>query len=475
MAKKTVNNFLIYTIMSILQKAISFLILPFITYYISPSELGMVNQVIAIGSVFILLFMFSLDEAASRFYFEYRNDKVMLAKALGSAVYMSIFITTIGGSLIYIYHDVFYETLIENISLEFIVLSILLIMFTPMYSIYKKLLRIQENVNKFVIISFINIFLQVSFILIFVVYLNFASLGYMLSLSLSMFFLSVYSFYEILKNNKLIFDKKIAINVLQYSSKIVPHTFSSWGLSSFTILVIGWYLGDEEVGFYIVVYYLSVIVTVLSEALLYTYQPWLYKILESKNNIEKLFIETITIFNIVFILIAFFLSLFSDEIIKLLFSEDYNNSAIIAPILIYSSVVLFTGSLHTYVLYYYKHATREIARSTMVGVFINTVMSLLLIPVFGLFGAAISLFCSQLVIAVIKQHYSLETIQITKNLYKVYLLIIFNILLAIYSLSVQWNWDIKLIIFLFESLFVYLWYKKIFDDFYTKVLSGYGK
>ena len=474
MAKKIINNFLIYTIMSVMQKAISFLILPFITYYISPSELGLVNQVIAIGTVFILFFMFALDEAASRFYFEYRNDKIMLPKALGSVLYMSISIVIIGGLIVYIFHNLFYGTFIKNISIQFILLSILLIISTPMYSIYIKLLRIQEKANKFVVISFLNIFLQIIFIYIFVIYMKLSALGYMLSLSLSMFTLALFSFYEIVKYNKLSFDKNIAKDALIYSAKIVPHTFSSWGLSSFTILVIGWYLGNSKVGLYSIMYYISIIVSVLADALLYTYQPWLYKILESKNNVKNIFIETITIFNIVFILIAFFLSLFSDEIIKILFSEKYYNDINIAPILIYSSVVLFTGSLHTYVLYYYKHATKEIAKATIIGVFVNIILSLLLIPIFDLYGAAIALFSSQIIIAVIKQHYSLQTLQITKNLYKVYLLIIFNILITIYALGMQWSWNIKIIIFLIESILLFIVYKKIFSMFFIKIIKGYS-
>jgi O-antigen/teichoic acid export membrane protein len=399
----------------------------------------------------------------------------MLSKALGSVIYINFIIVLLGGMIVYLFRDMFYGMLVQNISLKFILLSILLIISTPMYSIYIKLLRIQEKANKFVIISFLNISLQIIFILTFVVYMKLGALGYILSLSLSMFMLASFSFYEILKNNKLSFDKKIAIEALQYSSKIVPHTFSSWGLSSFTILVIGWYLGSEEVGFYSIVYYLSIIVSVLADALLYTYQPWLYKILESKDNIKLLFIETITLFNLIFILIAFFLSLFSDEIIKLLFSKNYYANTNIAPILIYSRVVLFTGSLHTYVLYYYKHATKEIAKATMIGVLLNVATSLLLIPKFGLFGAAISLFIAQVVIAIIKQYYSLNTLKITENLYKVYLLIIANIAISSYIVSTQWSWEARAMVFLLESILLYLIYKKIFDDFFVKILKGYGK
>ena len=72
---KLLKNSGIYVIVSMLQKCISFFLLPLYTAFLTPADYGILNVVSSISSLLSVFFLLSLNSAGARFYYTYLNDE----------------------------------------------------------------------------------------------------------------------------------------------------------------------------------------------------------------------------------------------------------------------------------------------------------------------------------------------------------------------------------------------------------------
>ncbi|XVH58074.1 oligosaccharide flippase family protein [Providencia hangzhouensis] len=457
--KKLTINFIVYTCMSLLQKLISFLMVPVITSYLSPAEFGLVNQVVAIGSVYIIFVLFALDESASRLFFERRNDNNILSYVIGSTVAVSSLFVTLSVLSLYLFKNVFYIYFIEDIYFDLIICSIVLIASSPIYYITLKVLRISENAKQFTIFTGLSIIFQIIFVFLFVVKLDLKDFGYLLSISLTSFLMAIISTLYLLFKFGMKFKLSVAKEALSFSVKIVPHTISSWGLSSFTILLIGKNLGSHTVGIYSAINYFSIIINILANSFLYSYQPWLYQKLEDFNKNKYIIQRSINTLNLLAIFIGLNIAIFSDELLLFIFGDKYFDNILISPFLIFSSVLLFMGSLHTYVLYFYKDHASKIAIATFTGAVVNVVLGFILIKYIGVYGVSFSLFSAHFSISIFKFLISNKILKLNFNNVFSYTLCFIMMALSFLVLYIELDLSIRIILMILSCLSLGIYFR----------------
>lgn len=71
---KVLFNSGIYTITSIFQKGIGFILLPLFTIYMTSEDYGIVSIVNSFVQVLSLLFTLSLNGAVQRYYYKYKDE-----------------------------------------------------------------------------------------------------------------------------------------------------------------------------------------------------------------------------------------------------------------------------------------------------------------------------------------------------------------------------------------------------------------
>lgn len=466
MLKKNIvfRNASIYIVLAFIQKSISFFLVPIYTALLSPSEFGLVNQTLALGSIYILVFTFALDEAAARFYFQYRNNS-QKAVVLGTIITFSLLLSVLGGILLLVFNKLSYRSIIPELPISFMVLSVLIIISSPIYTIFQKILRIKEAAKSYSFLMLGYSITQIILSILFLVVIKLNALGYILALSITSVLFGAYSFYQLRKEIKVKISKPILLTALKYSTAIVPHTISGWGLRGYTTVVIGKILNFAAVGIFNAVNFIALTINVLSKAILDAYQPWVYKKLELEGNEFTKVVTAARLLGLLFVLLGFFLSLISAEIIKLFINKQYHSGIYIAPILVFSSIVLVLGSLLIYVLYYKKENTKFIGLATITGALINIVLCALLIPKYNILGAAVSLAFSNLVISVLKQIFASNALKTKAFFIEVYLLAIVNLFISYYAISYQFTLHYKIIIFITECLILYMVYYRTIKHF----------
>ncbi len=444
MFNKTITNFSIYTLLTFFQKGIGFIMLPIYTTLLSPAEFGTYNQVIAIGSIFILIFTFALDEAAATFYHKSKNNHVEKAKVLSSILISVNFICVLGFLFLWFNKNFIYQTIITDSNSLIMILSILIICTSPIFIIYQKILRIKEKAYEFAFIMFLNIIMQVLSAIILIIYFDLGSIGLIASFTMTSVLFYTYSFIQIYRDCKSKFDLRLIIKLFKYSIPIIPHKVSGWAMTGFTIVSIGYFIDDAAVGIFIAVGFLGIIIDVLSKSFFNAYQPWVYSKIEEGALGQKAILKNAKIFGLVAVLLSIPMIFLSEELIYFFIDKRYHYNIIIAPIMIFSSVCLFMGSLFTFILYYNEKATKYVTKATTYGALINIICSIILTQKFGIIGAITSLAFANLFIGVSKFLYAIKYLKKDYSFLSNFFYIFVIMLLGIISIHYNFSTFLKL-------------------------------
>lgn len=458
---KTINNIFIYTVITFLQKTISFFLIPILTRFLTPSEFGLVNQLIALGSFYILLFTLGFDEAAARSYFEFRKEPSNLKKSIGTIFSLTLILVGSLGLILWVFNSFFYTKFIGDIGKSHIILSIIIVFSSPFFLIYQKILRINENAFKYGYIVLIYSFTQIIFSIVFVIILKYNSLGYMFAYSFSSLLVGIISIYNLYKIARPSIEAKYLKDIFKYSFSVLPHSLSGWGYRSFTIIAIGYFLNSQQVGIFNAMLFLGTILFVFSVSFFNSYQPYIYKKLESLNDILiRKMLEISKMSTIVFTILSSILMVNSLELIQLIFDERYHEGFFVVPIYIFSVIMLFIGSLNAYILLYNKSQTKMLSFSTIIGALGNVMLCYFLIPYLGITGAALSIAFSNLLVSALKENYARKCFnkKIVISYIDVYILSIINLIMSLYFIEESINFYTKNIILFVEVVIILLYY-----------------
>lgn len=399
---RLIRNISLYTLIQFLQKGVSFFSLPLYTAIIMPYGLGVYNEILAFASFFILFFGLGLDESAAKFYFDSDNYN-QKQRILGTIVIMSLITALIGVFVLLGVNLLWSDLFLSDIPDSLIYSSFILILVTPIVNVYTKILRIDERVLRY---SILTLFHSVGHVILTLLLLNFTTLGYKsliyssVIIALILFVMSLYGMIGL----KFTFDRSFIRTALFFSLPLTPHKFFGWGLLSFTILALGRYSGSDAVGLFIAMAYISVVIDFFGKAFFNALQPWIYGLLKNGSD-TKIIEDTFRLLGLLAVLVEGILLLWGEEFLKLIIADTYELDGLIINCLTFSSVLMFIGSMTVFVLYYEKRTVKYTSISTVVGVILNITLSLLLIPILGLKGACISLIVANLFISLLKVYF----------------------------------------------------------------------
>lgn len=415
MMNKTIFNFSIYTSLTFFQKGISFIMLPIYTALLSPYELGIFNQLMAVSSIIILFFLFAMDEGAAFFLFKNKNNQYEKSKIFSSVFIISSLVSIFGSGVFLLLYEKIFSLFKIEVTQNIIYIFLAYLISSPIFFIYQKILRINEEGLEFAKIMFFHIISQVTIAMILITQFNYGGIGLFTSHALTSIIFYIFSLTKLFKQYQLIVDLKKIEKITKYALPILPHKISGWGLTGLTILSISYFLGSKSVGIFTALSFVSVIINIFSKSFFNAYQPLVYQMMEGSREQRYKILNINKILGICMILIGTFLTFFSVEIISIFINSRYHENFIILPILVFSSLSLFLGSLFTYILYYNQAGGKYVSTATFLGLFTNLFLTIILTPNFGLIGAVLSLAISNFVTGVLKYYFTKKIINFNKK------------------------------------------------------------
>jgi len=403
--KKVLINSFLYTFSALLCKAINFFLLPVYTTFLTPEDYGVKNLVNSFTNVVIFIIAFSLYAAVIRFYADYKEENEKLRRFYGTVIIFVIFSSSIFTILGIVFKNILVAWFFKGISFYPIVLiALITLSFLTLHRIHQSILEGRQEGKKLTILNLIMFGTQVCLTLLFIGVFKFGVIGVLLSIFIVNFCYSIYMFFDLKRNNliSLCIDFKILKVALKYSIPILPHNISTY-IANFVSRVLINISGTlASVGLYGVASQFAVIIDTVQSSVNKAFMPWFFEMMNKNDEQSKREILSLSRFLlIIYSLVYMVIGLFSQEIIIIMTTESYIMAWTIIPILVVGFSVKSIYYFYINILFYYKKASRKIFIATVSGSLADIVLAFALVPVYGMYGAAIAFVVAKIIIVAI--------------------------------------------------------------------------
>jgi O-antigen/teichoic acid export membrane protein len=403
--RKVLENSFLYTFSSLLVKAVGFLLLPIYTIFLSPEDYGITNLVTSFTEVATFIISFSLYSGVIRIYADYKENKEILKRLFGTVIIFISLSSVIFISIGLIFKNVLVLWLFEGVSFFPIVfIALLTLIFVSLHTMHQSILQAMQQGKKLTKINLVVFGLQICLNLVFIGAFKLGAVGMLLAQLIISVGYFLYMLIDLKVNNLITFrvDIKLLKESLKYSIPLMPHNLSTRIANFASRIFINNGGSIALVGLYSVASQFSLIIDIVQTSVNNAFQPWFFNMMRNKTNegrveVVKLSRFLLLIYSLIYLLIG----LFSQEVIILLTNERYVLAWTVIPILVIGFSVKSIYYFYVNILFYYKKAARKIFISTITGSLTDIILAFILIPMYGMYGAALSFLFAKIIVVII--------------------------------------------------------------------------
>lgn len=400
--KKLFSDSLIYSIGPQIPKIASIFVLPIITRYLTPSDYGIAGLISTytgllsgIGDLgFSIIMVNSFYNYPQKWQFIWKQYHFYLS------IWAVIFAFL---QALLLYYTIPKEARINTY--EIITLLTIPVVFFNITTIFAT--RYYQFARKPVFVSIVSALvgvLSVFLNLYTIAYLKMAYMGWLYSsfiCSMVTFLCYLYPVYFKYKLAPVIkFRRKFLIDNLRISLPLIPHNYSSYLLNSSDRVIMDYSnVSTNRIGEYNLAYTFGGYMEFFGNAVGMAVGPVYTKLYSQKNETSDKFVYFITEWlQFSFILACFIVSLWSKELFNLLISNEQLKTVYPMAIIIIMGYAYRPYYWSTINRLQYSEKTGQLWKISLIAGLLNLVLNIILIPIYGIFAAAVTTFFSLLYI-----------------------------------------------------------------------------
>ena len=387
MIKSLAKNALIYTSNTVLSRGIAIFLLPIYTRVISSEELGALDLFLAFGNIVSLTVALEISQGVARFIPELSDVKQRLAYS-STGLYFTLFMYV----LFFITASTFYVELNHLITgkseyAPFFQLALVHIALHGFFYYFQTQLRFESNSVGYTIVSvfYAATNLASAFILGVVYDLGLTAILY--STIVSVLLASLLGLFFLRQSLGLVFKLGPLKQLLKFSIPLVPASmmvFISLYIDRYMINIL---LDLESAGHYSVALRLASATSLVMIGFQMAITPLVYKHHNEPDTPKHLAVifKYFVVFAALFFLVY---SLVAEELLILLTTPEFHLVANVIPLLV---LALFFSIMYVFMPGIgIRKKTHLMFLISIVAAFTNIVLNYLLIPIFGILGAAVA-------------------------------------------------------------------------------------
>lgn len=393
----------IYGISTIVGRFLGFLLVPFYTNVLTTAEFGVYSYIYAFLGFFNVVYIYGMDAAFMKYHSLAEDSE---KKDTFSTPFLFVAITSIVFSAMFLFFrfDIGNFLQIQNEYKNLISYFSLILFFDAIVLIPFANLRLQRKAKKFAFFKILNIILNLILNIILILFLKTGIEGIFISNLVASVFTFLILIPDIYSNlNFKIVSGKLK-RMLKFALPYLPAGFASMIVSVIDVPIVRFLTNDETLGIYRANYKLGIFMMLVVSMFQYAWQPFFLSNAKEKDA-KELFSKVLTLFVVAASLLWVVLSLFIDNIAsfeflhgKSLIGKEYLSGVYIVPIILlgylfFGMYVNFQAGL------YIEEKTKYFPLVTGLGAAANVIVNFLLIPVWGIYGAAVATLVSYFVMA----------------------------------------------------------------------------
>jgi O-antigen/teichoic acid export membrane protein len=400
--KELTKDTAIYGISTMIGRFLNFILVPFYTNIFSPGDYGIVIIVYSYIAILNIFFIYGMDAAFLKYaaFKDIGDDKDNF-----STPYISVFITSVFFSgLIIVLNNTITQSIGVPLNYSSLIILSSVILFVDANAVIPFLkLRLERKAKQFAAIKVANILLNILLNVILIVGMGWGIEAIFISnLTASLLSLVLVS-PTIMRFFKFRFHKVLFNRLLKFGLPYLPAGIAIMLVQVVDVPILERLTDLDTVGIYKANYKLGIFMMLFVNMFQYAWQPFFLQNAKEENA-KQMFSKVMTYFSIVGFTMLIILSLFIDDIVKINFGgfsiigAQYWSGLEIVPIILLG--YLFNGF---YVVFsagiYIEEKSIYAPIVAGAGAVTNIVSNLLLIPAFGIMGAAFATLISYGVMA----------------------------------------------------------------------------
>lgn len=383
-----VTNSALYSFTTLLQKGASFFLLPLYTAFLTPEDYGIVNVVTSVSSFMAVLIMMALNGAATRFH--YKNTEESYRKVLWGTITSIVFVSSLGwGAVFFTLHRLLVDPFIGEIDFyPYAVIGLANTIITPLYLLFQSYLQARQEAFHYSINTFSHFLVQVGLAIVFIAIYKMGAVGMLLANVTTSLIFFLYVLLVYIPQIKIGIDKGVARESFKYSLPLLPHQISIWSAGTIDRLFLNGYKGKGVTGIYSVGQQFGSVVGTIAFSVNQAFVPWFFQMIEKgEEGFRK--IEQMGLFAVIgYSLIAFAISLFAPEILRIMVSEGFRDAWQIIPLLCFAFV--FHGVYFFFINILFVKDTGWVFIVTLSAMIVDIVLNIILVPIWGVWGCGIA-------------------------------------------------------------------------------------
>lgn len=406
----------IYLIADGISKAMPFFFLPIISYYITPSDYGILTNYNVLSQV-LSVFCYSVTTVIIPVvYVKLCSEK--LKDFISNLIILNVVTALVLTLLIVLFSSSISRY--TSVSLNYQLLSVISVLFASFTQVNLVLWRCEEKPVYFGVVHVTQTAIDIGTAIVLIIFLGLGWQGRVISMVIANILIGGFSFGCLLNRGfvRVLFSKQDIITILSFSLPLLPHGLSFWIKSGADKLLLSNMVGLDSNALYSVAMTFGSIVSIFIVSFNNAFVPYLFKKLkiidDRKDSVDNEINSLIRLYRwllggiFVFVFISYLLSYL---VIYYIYQDSYNGALAFLPYIFVGQ--LFMGYYSLFVNFiHYTQKTKVLGAITFSLTLIQVFVSYLLIRLIGPIGSAVSSAITSLGIFVLVTKYAISVYEL---------------------------------------------------------------
>lgn len=401
-SSRLIRDTFIYTLTDAFGKALGFIILPFLSYYLTPDDLGLATNFSVLTSITVLMAGSVMVNALP--YFFYDQNKEERRSFISNLLILCFAICILLLGLLI----VFKKLAINYLKLDFgiVLLAVPVTLAQLIQNANLVLFRLEEKPKLFAVYQIAYIILHVALMIIMVIVLRLGGYGRIYADIIVFLVMAIFHLSRLVKAGyvELKINYRHIKDLLKFGIPLLPHSLSFWIKGGADKIIITNLCGLYQNGLYSMALTMNSIYNLVSNALMNAYVPSLQKrlsnVTDDNIDIEKRSVIKQNYFIVAAFSVVALLSVGAAWVILHYFVESkYHESFEFVPLLILGQWIYCIYNLSIQYIYKEKK-TLVLGIITFIGSLIQIGMTWILVKYYGVIGVAYASVLGSIIISI---------------------------------------------------------------------------
>ncbi len=405
---KLLKNTAIIGFGSLFAKGISFVLLPFYTIYLSPSQYGTLDLITSYIAYIAPIFTLQLEWALFRFLIDARGDSGRIKAIISNVLYVVVPILTVV-SLAAILLNLYVDS-------SYILPSAALVVSTVLLNLSLQCARGLGKNKQYAIASILSAVTLAVLFFVFVVLMGMGLIGVLLASAVAAGVACGYIFFSVRLYRYLDIsarDAKLQKQLLGYATPLIPEIAAWWVVNVSDRTIITWVLGAAANGIYAVANKYALIFNVIFGIFHMSWTEQASIHINDKDR-DSFFSDIHNSALWLFGSLGLLMIAVCPLVFPLIINQEFSDALLYIPILVIANLFYALASIYG-AIYVAKRKTRQIARTTIIASIVNIAINLVLIHLIGVFAAALSTLVGYLMLAAYRHFDTQKYVSINYN------------------------------------------------------------